>query len=352
MQKRIHGGDTYGYADLLDFSMNINPLGLPDTVKAALTESIPLWARYPDPHCRDLTDALIRTEDVPAEWVHFGNGAADLIFRIVQALRPQRALTLAPTFSEYACALEAMGCDVSFHTLYEREDFRLTESVLKKLSPELDLLVICNPNNPTGQPVEPELMKRILHRCTEYQIVLLVDECFIPFLDFPEAYTLKQELADHPNVILLRAFTKLYAMAGLRLGYLLCSDRKLIEAVCNCEPSWNVSIPAQIAGIAALSDTAYLEASRVLVKQERVWLTDALRRCGVQVMGSQANYLFFRCNECRNLKERLLRHGILIRSCEDYPGLDDRFYRAAVRCRPENEQLAAALAAELMQRRE
>ena len=218
MDRTAHGGDLYGRRAALDFSSNISPLGLPETVGHALVASMEAWDNYPDPFCRDLTAALAQHEAVPKDWIHFGNGAADLIFRFVQALRPRRALTLAPTFSEYERALAAVGCSISYHTLYEKDAFRLTETIIKKINPALDVVILCNPNNPTGQPADQALLLRILKRCEACRVVLLIDECFISFLDDPNTQTMKEFLAAYPNLAILRAFTKLYALAGLRLG--------------------------------------------------------------------------------------------------------------------------------------
>lgn len=339
-----HGGDLYGRQQMLDFSENVNPLGLPDSVKKALTDSVDEFAFYPDPLCRDLTHALAEREAVPQEWVRFGNGAADLIYRVAFGLRPKRALTLAPTFSEYENALREAGCDVAFHTLFEKDGFQLTETILKKISPALDLMVLCNPNNPTGQPAGRELLLRIAKKCRECGALLLLDECFVPFLDAPESETLKGDLAQFPNVILLGAFTKIYAFAGLRLGYALCADKALLETLDRCAPPWNISMPAQIAGLAALADTDYLQRTRRTVREERAFLAQALKGCGVTLIGSQADYLFFKCNACPELDKRMEEKGILIRSCANYRGLDNRFFRVGVKTHEKNERLVAAMA--------
>lgn len=343
MDRQLHGGDTYGHPSALDFSSNTSPLGLPESVREALAGSVDDWDGYPDPLCRDLSAAIGAADGVPAAWVHCGSGAADLIFRVAQALKPRRALTLAPTFSEYEYALAAAGCETAFHPLHEKDNFALTDTILGKLSPALDLVMLCNPNNPTGQPADGELLRRILKKCADCKITLLVDECFVPFLDEPEAHTLKGELAAHRNLIILRAFTKLYAMAGLRLGYLLCANPETIEAVCACEPPWNVSLPAQTAGIVALADGDYISRAREIVRTERKYLAGELQKLGLRVLGSRANYLFFKCNACRDLDALLEQRGILIRPCANFRGLDERFYRAAVKTHAQNERLVAAL---------
>ncbi len=343
-----HGGDLFGCpADTIDFSANTNLLGMPERVKQALSETVALWGQYPDPLCRVLRAELSARELLPREWIHCGNGAADLIFRLVFALRPKRALLLAPTFSEYEQALRAVGCEIGFHPLYEKDEFAVTDKLLNQLSPALNLLVLCNPNNPTGQPIDQTLLLRIVKRCEACGIYLLVDECFLPFLEDGVQRTLKEHLEQAKHLLILQAFTKLYAMAGLRLGYLLCADSGLLERVAACGQAWNVSMPAQIAGVAALADLAYLEETAWRVGSGRAWLTERLKCLGVQVIGSKANFVFFKCNQHRDLRERLLEKGILIRSCANFRGLDARFYRVAVRDEQKNERLIEALRAVL-----
>ena len=179
----FHGGDRYGKTGMLDFSENVNPLGLPDSVKEALCASVSEFAYYPDPFCRDLKTALAKAEQIPKEWICFGNGAADLIYRAAFALKPKKALLPAPTFSEYEEALRKIGCQCSFHFLQEAEQFRLTDRILNEIQPDLDWLVLCSPNNPTGWTVGQERLIRIAQKCLDCGVTLLLDECFLPFVD-------------------------------------------------------------------------------------------------------------------------------------------------------------------------
>ena len=339
----FHGGDRYGKTGMLDFSENVNPLGLPDSVKEALCASVSEFAYYPDPFCRDLKTALAKAEQIPKEWICFGNGAADLIYRAAFALKPKNALLPAPTFSEYEEALRKIGCQCSFHFLQEAEQFRLTDRILNEIQPDLDWLVLCSPNNPTGWTVGQERLIRIAQKCLDCGVTLLLDECFLPFVDEPDNETLKNTLGIFPNVLLLSAFTKIYGMAGLRLGWLLCSCKKTLECLEQSAPPWNVSAPAQVAGIAALQDQEYLTRSLQLVKTERQRLSAALQESGATLYGSQADYLFFKWERCPNLDLRLQDQGILIRSCRNYRGLGDAFYRIGIKTPEKNLRLLEAL---------
>ena len=338
----VHGGDWAGYRaefgrDALDFSANVSPLGLPAGVAAAITAALPTADRYPDPLCRELRAKLTAAEGVPAEQILCGNGAADLIFRLVLALRPRRALLPAPTFAEYAAALDTVGCTIKRFMLDEANDFAVTEAFINAVTPEIDLVFLCQPNNPTGQVTPPALVEKMLRRCVACGAVLVVDECFLDFLPARDELTAKMLLHDTPNLIVLKAFTKLYAMAGVRLGYALCSNAALLDKMRAAGQPWAVSSLAQAAGVAALQETAYADAVRTLIETQRPRLAAGLRTLGLRVVDGQANYLLF--NAPADFGGKLRRRGAVVRSCANYPGLDATWYRTAVRTEKENAAL-------------
>ena len=202
----VHGGDWAGYRaefgrDALDFSANVSPLGLPEGVARAITAALPTADRYPDPLCRELRAKLALHEGVPAEQILCGNGAADLIFRLVWAKKPRRALVTAPTFAEYATALESVGCTVERFFLREQEDFAVTDAFCAAIRPGVDMVFLCQPNNPTGQLTALPLMEQILHRCAACGTLLVVDECFLDFLPDHALHTAKGLLEEGNLVI-------------------------------------------------------------------------------------------------------------------------------------------------------
>lgn len=344
--KPVHGGDwagfeaRYGRAPL-DFSVNISPLGMPEGVRRAVVGAVMDADRYPDPLCRKLRERIAEKEGVPIERVLCGSGAADLIFRVVLACRPRRALLSAPSFAEYETALQAAGCQITYYELREENGFAFEDGILQLLQPGMDMVFLCQPNNPTGRTVSRPLLWRILARCREIGAVLVADECFLDFLDDPAAFTLAGALGEHPNLLILRSFTKLYAMAGVRLGYCLASDPALLEAMTSAGPPWPVSSLAQAAGLSALKETDYVRKVRTLTRAERPWLAAQLERLGLRVIPGEANFLLFRCGA--PLSAPLGHRGILLRECGSYRGLATTWYRTAVRTRPENERLIDAL---------
>ena len=332
MQRYEHGGDIYGNPGVVfDFSVSTNPLGMPETARVALASRIDEFTRYPDPECRELRAALAFHENVPVEWLLCGNGAADLIYRLCYAVKPRQALVCAPTFSEYERALEQAGCRVAHHSLSEENLFALTEDIEQRLVPGLDILFLCHPNNPTGRLIPEGLMERILDRARQNHVTVVVDECF---LDFTDGVSTKRYLKKTPGLIVLKAFTKIYAMAGLRLGYLMTSDTALLDSVNDAAQCWSVSVPAQIAGVAALQSADWLANTRRLVAEERGFLSEKLAVPGITVFPSDANYILLRSEQ--PLYAPLLEKGVLIRSCENFRGLGASYYRVGVKTRSEN----------------
>lgn len=341
MKKHIHGGNVYSYQNCIDFSANLSPLGTPERVKAAIAATLDHLSDYPRVGCGPLKEAIADREKVQAGQIICGNGAAELIFSLCHAIKPEKALVAAPTFAEYEQALESVDCEVAHFFLKEEEGFRVTDRILTCLCPELDLVFLCNPNNPTGLLIDGDLLKRILAKCTELDIFLVVDECFLDFVEKPEEHTLKNLLDTHRNLFLLKAFTKRYAMAGVRLGYGLCSDEELLERMERMTQPWNVSTMAQEAGMAALKETEYVKRSREVVLEERKYLKERIEELGLFCFPSQANYLFFKGPE--KLFPACAGRGILIRDCSNYQGLTEGYYRVAVKTHEANERLVCVL---------
>lgn len=336
-----HGGDIYKNKIRLDFSVNTNPLGTPPEVRRAVEAAASQLSAYPDPRCGALREALSAALGVDREDILCGNGAAELIFQFVFALRPKRALLPVPSFSEYEAALEAAGCQPDFYPLRRENGFLLTEEILEHITPDTELLMLCSPNNPTGKCVPRELLQKILDRCRETGTWLFLDECFLELSDPGSAVSLIPVLYADDRVLVLRAFTKLYGMAGVRLGYAVCRQQDAAEAMCRLVQPWNVSSLAQAAGTAALDCTEFVEKSRAVISREKAYLLRELRKLGISVLPGEANYLLL--SGVPGLYEQLLARGILIRSCENFRGLGAGDCRIAVRTHAENAALITAL---------
>lgn len=385
---QLHGGDRYRDHVKLDFSVNTNPLGIPEYVRKALQEvvccSADLWEWYPDPACVRLRDSIASYHHIAKEWILCGNGASELITAAVRACAAYamghkskpgeernawqeersapRIVLPVPSFTEYERAATVSGAECVYHDLNRENGFALTETVLEKLTPDTDMLFLCNPNNPTGDLISEELLCRILKHCRENNITVLLDECFLE-LCAPERRFDAQpdkentidsaaragELAsEYPNLIVLKAFTKLYAMPGMRLGYCICADRTLRERIREQLPCWNVSGIAQFAGMTVLDNKKridYISQSKHMIQKERDWLTEELRMPGIKTVPGCANFICFHADPrlYGNLYEMLLKKGILIRDCSGFRGMESGWYRIAVRPHEENETLIGAI---------
>ncbi len=337
-----HGGDVYHNRVRLDFSANVNPLGTPPAVIDAVAESAKHLAAYPDPYCGRLREKLAAVHGVDAGDIVCGNGAAELIFQFAAALRPRKALLPVPSFSEYESAMESVGCETRYYALSRADGFAVTEALPAEITEETDALLLCTPNNPTGRSVAPELLERILARCRQTGTWLLLDECFLDLTDAGAEKSVIPALREGDRCFVLRAFTKLYGMAGARLGYAICRNRDFLAALCRTAQPWNVSAPAQAAGEAALECRDFVAQTLALIAEEKAYLLRELRALGIEVLPGDANFLML--SGVPGLYDRLLKeYGILIRSCANYRGLDEGDCRIAVRTRAENEQLIAAL---------
>lgn len=350
-----HGGNIREAADLLgiapdallDFSANINPAGMPASLRQALTDHLHLAERYPDVEYQRLHQALAAHHQIPAGWLLAGNGETEAIFTLVDGLAPRRALLVTPGFAEYRRALTRAGCVVEDFALREEEGWQLTGAILEVLTADLDCLFLCTPNNPTGLLPDETLLLAIAARCQTLGIALILDEAFIDFIEGHCGFI--PYLAANPHVWVLRSLTKFYAIPGLRLGYLINSNARAVERLRQRQMPWSINAFAALAGEILLQDTDYQRATWQWIARERPRLQLALSALpGLKLWPGVANYLFLRCDvPGMDLQRALLEQHILIRSCSNYPGLDGRYYRVAVRSQAQNDRLIAALQAVL-----
>ena len=370
-----HGGDIYKDNIELDYSINVNPLGTPPNVIRAVKKAAEHIDVYPDPYCRELIKAIAHREKVPESYILCGNGAAELIYSFCRAVKPGKAAEPAPTFSEYSQAVQQtlenwanaqntdsrgkllLGCwseksrrlgreeyasawdanrVIARYMLSADNDFELDEGFIdfvREVRPEA--VFVCNPNNPTGRIVDADILKRLLICCAGLEAKLFIDECFLELSD--NAVSMKEYLEEYPNLFILKAFTKNYAMAGVRLGYCICSDEVLLRKMSEAVQPWNISVLAQAAGVAAMKDEIFIKKARDMIRAERPWLTEELQKLGFKVCSTEANYILFKAEA--GLDVRLRQHGIAIRNCSNFEGLEDGWFRIAVKQHEENVKL-------------
>lgn len=341
---KIHGGDIYTNDINIDFSVNINPLGIPETVKSALHQAVEKCSQYPDINSRELRKSLSSWLNVPESCILFGNGASELFMAITHAVNPAKVLIPVPSFYGYRHAASAVGAELVYYYLREENDFAFDEDFLAALTEDIDMLFLANPNNPTGKVLDREYLIRILEKCRKNDILLVLDECFIEFCQGKNL--LLKELDKYSNLIVIRAFTKIFAIPGVRLGYMLCSDKVLLQKVKAHIPEWNLSTFAQWAGLCCIGQDEYISKTIECVKTEREFLINGIKELetkGLQIRAYESDVNFILIKTNIPLYDRLLQKKILIRDCENFQGLSKGYYRIAVKLRSENEKLLKAI---------
>lgn len=337
---QYHGGDIYRNQIRLDFSVNTNPLGMPDPVKEALHQAVEEAENYPDIRAQALSAAVAEQLQVRKEQLVFGNGASELFHAVLHAIKPSKILIPAPSFLGYEEAAKAIDCEVIFYEMKKEENFCLTDRILDVLDENISLVFLANPNNPVGNLVEPELIFQIAEKCRQCDITLVLDECFMELTGKEQTYSFLKRLDEFPNVVVIRAFTKLYAIPGVRLGYLVC-EQNLAEKIRLQLPEWNLSVFAQRAGVAAIKEQEYIVRAVVCIQTQRQFLLEELQAAGCSVFDSDADYLLFYSE--MPLYELFLQRGILIRDCSNFRGLQRGYYRIAVKSEEQNRMFAEVL---------
>ena len=355
----MHGGNIYGNEIEYDFSVNLNPLGPPKSVQDALVAALNHVEEYPDPEYRELRRGLANYWQLAEEQLVPGNGASELIPGIIRTLSPKNCMVTAPCYSGYETALNvaAPSCRIHRIPLRAEDDFTLPENICQEIARvKPNLLILTNPNNPNGKRISANRLREIADTCRAAGTVLLMDECFLALSGGDEDSLIHCIRSEALPAVVLRAFTKTFAIPGVRLGYAVCSGFPAAR-IRRELPEWNLSVFAQYAGRAAFGNvtpgtpapetsaggtSGYLAASVEMIAREREYLMAELESLGFRVFPSDANYILFQSRD-RELHQKLLDKGILIRDCRDYHGLTAGFYRTAVRTHRENTALLRCL---------
>ena len=350
---QMHGANTaeisrrYAIKEsaIIDFSSNGNPLGFPAAVSSLLLKGAAALSCYPDTHASELREVLARSHACSPRNIMVGNGSTELIYLIPRALKPRRALIFQPTFSEYQRSLLAAGCEVRFLPLREKRGYAVSIEETIGLLGSADMLILCNPNNPTGKLVGASELHALLGEAEKRGVVVVVDEAF---MDFTPQQSLAREVGSGGNLLVLRSMTKFFGIPGIRLGYLL-APAALVRQLMQYKEPWTVNGLAQQIGIACIADMQFGEETRRFIEAERGYLLSRLNAIrGLRPHPSSANYLLVKITRAglssAALYEALARQGILIRDCRSFKGLGNRFIRVAVKNRKHNRLLLAALA--------
>jgi threonine-phosphate decarboxylase len=349
-----HGGDVFGaarrlnvpFSQLTDFSASINPLGTSSRALRRLKQELELVRHYPDGAQQELRGLIAAREKIDPRCLLFGNGATQLLYLIPRCLRPVKALLLAPGFSEYLTALRHEGCQIFHHSLKSEHKFQLRLADLQQCihKQHIDFVVLDNPHNPTGMLITRSALIELTEFCNSRGIYLLVDESF---LDFTRQPSLSRLTSKRDHLIVVRSLTKFYALAGLRIGYMVASAPLIQNFAARVEP-WSVNSLALIAAAESVRDLEYQKQALALVQRQRQFLSSELRRLGwLEPFPSQSNFLLVKIKHpditSTQLRCELEKDRILIRDSAGFLGLDSQYIRLAVRTPKENRLLIMKL---------
>lgn len=355
MQKEhFHGGNVYKAAKelnmphdrILDFSANINPLGFAPIAEEIIIDHIKDIVHYPDVEQGELKEAAADYYGISPDNLMPGNGSVELINIVLEALRPSKAVIPSPAFSEYALSCKSRGIEAVFINLRAndfRYDVKLFDKTKDRITPN-SLLILCNPNNPTGKLIPKEDLTVMLKGLQNKKSYLMLDEAFMDFVDTDESMVSFIEKYD--NLIILKSVTKFFALPGLRLGFVL-ANRKLIKKLYTLKDPWNINTFAGFVGAGVMRDRQYIANTRQYISQEKRRLWENIKAIpGLASLYPEANFIFVKITKdikVAALSERLRKKGILIRDCSNYTFLDDSFFRVAVKSTQDNNSLISAL---------
>lgn len=322
-----------------DLSGTANPLGMPASVRKALSADRRILQAQGDPACCALRRSLSVYECVPENRIACGNGGDDMIFRLTDACKPKKAVIYTPCSGVYRAALEACGCKIMEVALNPDRDFALTSDAADFIYPGTDMVIIGNPCNPTGSVVSLYTLLAIAKKCEKTGTIMVCDERFMQFVYRSERYSAKSILSS--NIVIIRSFDEIFSTAGLPMGYAVFGDKSLAEKVRVSGRMAVVSGAAQAAGAAAAKDNEFVRLSRRYISLERKSMAVQLTRLGLPVLPSKTNFLMFRCE--LPLEEMLGRRGIVIKKCGAEYGLTDDYFRVAVGTIDDNKRLISAI---------
>ena len=337
----IHGGDIYRNHVDIDFSINVNPLCTPECVKEALHRAVGMCGQYPDMEAERLGEAVSTFLGVPKEYLLFGNGASELFMAVVHSIKPKKVVIPVPSFYGYEYAAKSADSEIIYYEMKQENNFCVQEDLKRILTEDVDLLFLASPNNPIGNLLDIEKIKKLLFHCRDKGIYVVVDECFIEFCG--NQFSLLSEIWKFEHLILVRSFTKIFTIPGVRLGYLVCKSKAVHTKTARQLPEWNLSCFAQEAGCICAKQAEFILKTKSYIEKERQFMEKRLMQIGLRTFPSVSNFLTIYSE--KPLYEELLKRGILIRDCSNFRGLRKGFYRIAVKSRKENEILLKAIEA-------
>ncbi len=357
-KEHFHGSDLekiekiYGIhkENIISFSANVNPLGICPKMREALSKHLDVITSYPDREYTALRQAIAAYCHTDPSYITVGNGSTEMISLFIQSRQPKHALILTPTYSEYEREIGLCGGMCHYFALSPNQEFTLSLPALFETleSEQIDLLILCNPNNPTGGAIHHAQMQSLLDYTKSHHIPVIVDETYCEFAPTLSDVSAIPFLSAYPNLVVLRGVSKFFASPGLRLGYAMTSDVTLLSYIKEHKDPWSINSLADLAGQVMFTDTAYITAVRTLIDTERSRICKALSALpDLTVFPTVSNFVLVRINRedktAQDLFDTAIRQNLMIRDCSSFPGLDEHYFRLCFMLPADNDRLLSVI---------
>jgi threonine-phosphate decarboxylase len=340
MTQLFHGSDIEIIAKKYDMSVdsiipyasNVNPMGMSPMAKQALIDNVEAISSYPERDYATLREQISQYTKAAPENMILGSGTSDLIRLTFETVKPQRTMIIGPTYGEYSRMAAIAGSEVEKYMLQNLDDFEIdVDMFIKNLNDSIDMLILCNPNNPTGKLISKGQLDTILDACLKHNIFVVVDEAYIEFVKDTELVTAISLTKKYDNLIVFRSVSKFFATPGIRFGYAITSNSDFLEAAGNSANPWNVNTFACVAGV-MFTDEHYINLTKSLIQTERNLITSAMSsRKSIKVFKPSANFILIKLlkedQTAAEVFDYCLKKGLMIRDCSDYEGLGNKFVR-------------------------
>lgn len=347
-KKAFHGSDLelieqeYGIPkdQIVSFSSNVNPIGISYKLKQSIHDNVDMITMYPDRECTDLRQALSEYCGAPMEQIQVGSGVTELISMCIETVKPKKALLIEPTYSEYERVIKNNGGNVFSFPVEERDEFRLNvDKLCDILKDAYDLLVICNPNNPTGTAVKQQELRKIFSHCKKHNIFVMVDETYVEFADELEEITAIPLVKEFDNIFVMRGISKFFAAPGLRIGYMVNSNKEVRDYIDRVKNPWTLNTLAAVCGAEMFRDQEFIDETRRFMTSEKKRLLEILKGIpGLKVYEPTANFILMKILNPDVTSDMIFEHcikdGLMIRDCSSFPGFGSEYIRFCI-CKPE-----------------
>ena len=353
----FHGSDIeaieayYGIPKetIVGFGANVNPLGLSSKLQAEIANNLHIITTYPDRNYVSLRNAIADYCNTDADHIVVGNGSTELISLLIQHLHPRKALLLGPTYSEYERELGLCGGEMVYYDLLPEHEFQIQpDEFLSQLDDSIDLLILCNPNNPTSSAISLKMMERIMAHCKEHQIFVMVDETYVEFAPSIETISSMPLVKTYDNLMIIRGVSKFFAAPGLRLGYGVTSNEAFINVLHTHQNPWTLNSIGAFAGELMMKDKDYIERTRALILSERVRIYQELQAIpALHTFEPVANFFLVKIIKdgvsSAEVFDFLIKKGLMIRDCSSFTNLSGEYIRFCIMNPEDNTRLLDGL---------